>query len=361
MDPAVTTCSPVEATSATTAPGRDPLTVSGESWFEAGQRATLSTEADIQAILAENPDWLKDTVLPRRVTIETVFGCNAKCGMCVIDDPSDRKKGIMPMDLFKRIVDSLVPYKERLELFDLFALGEPLLDPLICERIRYVKSKGFRRLAFATNAHLLNERKQQDLLETGIETLIFSLDGITKETHEAIRERVDYDRALGNVLSIIKRRNEGGYKTRFIVRFVRQPRNTHEWERYKTFWVTQISPEKGDLVAVYDMHTWAGGIDSKDHVLGAENKQPEIEREPCHHAFNNLTILADGSMPLCSEDILSAKYKFGNTKFQDPIEVFNSPRFKAMRNLHLAGKKSLLKGCGECTILYSERKRASFT
>lgn len=294
-----------------------------------------------------------DRIIPKRVTIETVFGCNARCPMCVIENPTDRIKGVMPLETFKRIIDSLVPYREHFEMFDLFALGEPLLDRYLFERIRYVKANGFKRLAFSTNAQLLNKKNQKALLESGIETVIFSLDGTRKITHETIRPRVTFERVVRNILSILRMRDEGNYGTRFIIRFIKQPLNETEWPRYKEFWNLRISPTRGDMVTFYNMHSWAGGVSTKRDLLG-DNFDDEIEKAACHHAFDNMTILADGSMPLCAEDILDPQYGLGNVIGNDPIDVFNSDAFNELRALHQAGSKNDLASCRECTILYSE-------
>ncbi|PPR64027.1 MAG: hypothetical protein CFH10_00349 [Alphaproteobacteria bacterium MarineAlpha4_Bin2] len=300
------------------------------------------------------PDW----IIPKRATIETVFGCNARCPMCVIENPTDRMKGVMPLDTFRGIVDSLVPYRNHFEMFDLFALGEPLLDRHLFERIRYVKSKGFKRLAFSTNAQLLNKERQQALLQSEIETVIFSLDGARKATHEKIRPRVTFERVVRNILSVIKLRDEGDYPTRFIVRFIKQPLNAAEWPRYKVFWDARTSRRRGDLVTSYNMHSWAGGIASKRDLLG-DRFDPEIEAAPCHHAFDNMTILADGSMPLCAEDILDPQYGIGNVIGRDPVEVFNGAAFNALRERHKAGRKNELPSCRECTLLYSESAKTN--
>jgi MoaA/NifB/PqqE/SkfB family radical SAM enzyme len=67
-------------------------------------------------------------IIPERIQLEIVFGCNASCSMCPVDLPTDRNKGVMSMDLFKDIVDEMNPYKNSIEKFDLWGLGEPLLD-----------------------------------------------------------------------------------------------------------------------------------------------------------------------------------------------------------------------------------------
>jgi len=302
-----------------------------------------------------DPHWNSEKIIPERVVIETIFGCNAKCGMCIIDMPTDRKKGIMGMDGYKKIVDGLAPYHDRVKMFDLFGLGEPLLDPMIFDRINYARGKGFRGLSFSTNAHLLEAEKQKKLLDTGIETIIFSIDGINKETHEAVRQRTDFDRVLKNCIDTIKMRDEGGYKTRFVVRFIRQEINYDQWPEYKAFWEAQTSPDKRDIVTCYDVHNWSGVVEEKKNI--AATQQQEIDKEPCHHIFEKLVILANGAVALCFEDILDAQFKFGNAFEEDPVEIFNNTSFNKIRKLHMAGKRCNLKICGECSVLYNERTR----
>jgi MoaA/NifB/PqqE/SkfB family radical SAM enzyme len=304
-----------------------------------------------------DPHWSGERLIPSRVVIETVFGCNARCAMCVIEEPTDRPKGVMDMDLYKSIVDRLAPYAANIGIFDLFGLGEPLLDPLLFDRIRYARSKGFRRLGFATNGHLLTPEKQVGVLESGIDTVIFSLDGITKETLEGIRPRVSFDRVMKFCPEIVRRRNEGNYRTRFVVRFTRQQANSHEWEAFREFWSGVLSPERGDVVYCYNVHSWSGQVADCALPDQIPDRRPDIEQMACHHAFEKLVILANGAVSLCFEDILEAQFGFGNVRDQDPIDVFNSPRFNKIRKLHVDGKKANLKICGNCRVLYNELER----
>jgi hypothetical protein len=67
-----------------------------------------------------DPHWSGERLIPRRIVIETIFGCNATCGMCVINHPTEREKGVMPMHKFTLLIDKLAPHRETVELFDLF-------------------------------------------------------------------------------------------------------------------------------------------------------------------------------------------------------------------------------------------------
>jgi len=293
-------------------------------------------------------------LIPKRLTIETIFGCNANCTMCVINLPTKRKKGIMPLEMSKYILDECSPYVDQINQLDFFGLGEPLLDPYLFERIKYAKEKGFRNIAISTNADLLDKEKQKKLLETGIDTILFSIDGVKKETHEKIRRGVKFERVVDNCQGIIRMRDEGNYKTRFVMRFIRQDINKNEWEPFKRFWKPKLSREKKDLMIIYDMHTWGGERFSKDAVLNKKKRDPEIEKKPCHRINELLIILADGTVPLCNEDFHHAKYNFGNVKDKSPIEIFNCEKFNRIRKIHSEGKKNTLELCKDCTVLYSE-------
>jgi len=291
-------------------------------------------------------------VVPERMQLETVFGCNANCFMCPVNAPSKRKKGIMSIDLFKKITDEMAPFRERIKKFDLWGLGEPLLDKTLYEKIKYTKLKGFQNLAIATNADLLTKKCQDYLLDSGLDTIIFSIDGYKKETHESIRRGVDFDRVIKNVQSIIEKRNKDNYKTRFVVRFIRQKCNKSEWKMFKEYWLTKISLDRKDIIICYNAHTWAGEMPFFEDII--EKRNSEIEEKPCHHIYDRLVVLWDGTVALCCSDLHNGEYALGNVNDSSPINIFNNEKIKKIREIHQAGKKNNMRICRECSILYSE-------
>jgi radical SAM protein with 4Fe4S-binding SPASM domain len=297
--------------------------------------------------------------VPVRLTIETIFGCNASCIMCPIDFPARRKKQVMPSDLYRDIVDRMSPWAAEITKFDLFGLGEPLLDPHLFDRIRYARSKGFHHIGISTNADPLNAERRRRLLDSGIDTVIFSVDGIDRDTHEGIRVNTHFDRVVANCLATIRLRDEGGYGTRFVIRFIRQPRNYDQWDRFQEFWLSVISPEKNDFITLYDAHTWGGKVAAKAEVLKG-HFDVNLERMPCH-LLNNLIVLSDGSVPLCCEDWLDSPFRLGNVRDRHPMEIFNSRKFERIREVHAEGRKNAIPICRECTVLHSEATRVVVT
>lgn len=259
----------------------------------------------------------------------------------------------MPPALSTKIFEELSPYVHLIEKLDLFGLGEPLLDPHLMDRIRDAKKHGFRNIAISTNAELLTAEKRTALLDTGIDTIIFSIDGIRPETHEAIRKKLHYKKILENCLAILAERDAGKFPTRFVVRFIRQDSNREEWEEYAKFWGSVLNKAACDLIIRYDAHSWSGAVESKEKHLQSIARDPYLEMKPCWHVFEHFVVLADGTVPLCSEDWHKATVQFGNVGRNSVLEIFNNRKYQAVRRLHAAGTKTKISLCRECTVHYS--------
>jgi radical SAM protein with 4Fe4S-binding SPASM domain len=106
----------------------------------------------------------------RGVMIGTNGGCNASCPSC----PTNKlirehlPAGVMSMEMFKRIIDGLAHPSIRLvkNKIGLGLFGEPLMDPLIVERAKYVRQRLPNvKLLLNTNAGPFNERRHRELID----------------------------------------------------------------------------------------------------------------------------------------------------------------------------------------------------
>lgn len=296
-----------------------------------------------------------EVLIPSIVQIEPVFGCNASCIMCVIDLPTARKKMAMPMKLFRKVVDDITPYRDTITQIDLFGLGEPLIDSHIFERIRYLKENGLQGVGISTNADLLDEERQELLLESGVDAVIISIESTKKEVHEKIRVNTVFERVVNNADSLIRKRNSGNYKTRFIFRFISQKMNRGCWNEYKTFWGDRIDRKKGDQINSYRVHNWVGEAPVK-----AGPRTVDVEQLECYQVFDRAFILADGTLSMCSCDLHHPFNAVGNVADSSVIDAFNSHRMKDIRDIHISGRKNTIDICRQCNMLYSRRHKQVF-
>ncbi len=136
--------------------------------------------------------------LPQYVQIEPVGQCNLRCQMCAIqfreDGPPFGPPAFMDFNIFTRIVDEFPTLKE----LHLQGLGEPMMHPRFFDMVEYAVGKGIR-VSTNTNLTLLNLRRAERCVTSGLHTIYISIDGSTAQTYERIRVRAHFERVIRNV------------------------------------------------------------------------------------------------------------------------------------------------------------------
>jgi len=291
--------------------------------------------------------------IPIHLEIEVVRGCNAKCVMCALNYAEGKllERGKMGEENFKKIINKFLLYISKIQFVSLIGIGEALLDEGLFKKIKYLKKYGFKNVAIATNAALLDEKKQINLLESGIDTVICSIDGIDKKTHESIRLNTNFDKVVKNVQSCIEKRNKGNYKTRFLIRMIRQKLNYQQWPEYVKYWERYINRKKGDDIIAFDVHNW-GGTRVKETVDYAI---------PCPLMLEKTFIAFNGDVYPCFSSGILKEAKIGNALVEDPLAIYNSQVLKHHRAMHRAGLRGYLYLCRGCNIPDQRMKRVLST
>jgi MoaA/NifB/PqqE/SkfB family radical SAM enzyme len=146
---------------------------------------------------------------PSYVQIEPVGQCNLRCKMCPInfrdDKPLHGKTKMMDFDLYCQIIDQLT----NLETLHLQGLGEPMLHPRFFDMIAYAVGKGVR-VTTNTNLTLLNQARAEMVIESGLDTLHFSIDGTNAETYENIRLNASFDKVIANLEGLMNAKQRLG-------------------------------------------------------------------------------------------------------------------------------------------------------
>jgi hypothetical protein len=126
--------------------------------------------------------------------LEVTNRCNLLCETCPrtfeeLEPPAD-----MSWALFTKIVDQ-VPDVARVVLH---GVGEPMLVKNLPKMIRYLKDRGTYVL-FNTNGTLLNPKKFQEIIDTGLDELRVSLDAADRKSYLAVRGKDFFNRIVRDV------------------------------------------------------------------------------------------------------------------------------------------------------------------
>ena len=140
--------------------------------------------------------------------LEVTNRCNLLCETCprtfeTLEPPAD-----MSWALFTRIVDQ-VPDVARVVLH---GVGEPMLVKALPRMVRYLKDRGTYVL-FNTNGTLMQPRRFQELIDTGLDELRVSLDAADRDSYLKVRGKDYFDRIVRDVGKFVAYQKSTGATT----------------------------------------------------------------------------------------------------------------------------------------------------
>lgn len=266
---------------------------------------------------------------PLHLDIESTNACNLRCVMCPRNFMTE-KIGYIEWNLFKKIIDEGAKY--RLPSIKLNYRGEPLLHPNLPRMVRYAKEKRIIEVQFNTNGLPLNKKKIEELLDAGLDRIIFSFDGATKETYEKIRTGSNYEKVVNNIRTLVVMRNEMGLKRPLVrVQMVKMKENEHEVEDFLKMWIPVAN-----RVAV----------STKREPRGV---QEEVRHFPCPQIWQRLMVCWDGEVRICCGD-WSGEIVLGNAKESSIYELWHSQKLNQIRELHAQGRFNEIPVCARCEV-----------
>jgi radical SAM protein with 4Fe4S-binding SPASM domain len=166
--------------------------------------------------------------LPSYIQLEPVGQCNLRCQMCAIqfrqDGPPHGPLAFMDFAQFTRIIDQFTNLRE----LHLQGLGEPMMHPRFFDMVSYAVNKGIK-VTTNSNLTLLNERRAELCVTSGLDCLHVSIDSASAEIYERIRVRAHFDRVVCNLkrlLAVRERLHSNIPRIHLVMVIMRQ--NLHE-------------------------------------------------------------------------------------------------------------------------------------
>jgi MoaA/NifB/PqqE/SkfB family radical SAM enzyme len=242
----------------------------------------------------------RQRALPRAIYLELTSACNLNCVMCPTQRTVVKKHkpdGFMDPALFERLVDEIAAF-DRTTKVVLHKDGEPMLHPQIVEMATYAARK-LDNVLLVTNGTLMTEDKARGLLESGIGSVRFSVDGLSRQTFEKIRRQdpanvyadplvpVDYESVLANIRRFCAMKKERGVTRPNVgVRITDFEATRKELADYKQYWEQHV-----DFVEVARLLSWSGQVTSESSDAAS--------RYPCMALWSQAVVNWDGRLAAC--------------------------------------------------------------
>ncbi len=258
---------------------------------------------------------------PLSIDIELASICDLACPHCSREYIVTPDK-IMDFDLYKKIIDEISEMS--VPSIKLNWRGEPLLHPNISKCIDYAKRKGILEVIINTNATMLTKKKSEELIDSGLDYMIYSFDGGTKKTYEKMRpgrfKKNQYENIVKNIIDFNEVRFKKKAKfpiTKIQMIMTSDTRNEID-EFYKTF------ENIVDDVTVTQYNERGGGLNDLDENIKTKlikyfkdkNLSPNTsymvdidkniyvseKRKTCEQIYQRLMITYNGRVGMCCHD-----------------------------------------------------------
>lgn len=132
---------------------------------------------------------------------ECTLRCNMHCRHCGSDCKVSTTTPDMPAADFFKAIDDITPHVNPNEVFVIFTGGEALLRPDIEDCGLELYRRGFP-WGIVSNGHLLDQRRLDSLLDSGMHSIAISLDGLEEE-HNWMRQTPDSYARASRAISLL--------------------------------------------------------------------------------------------------------------------------------------------------------------
>lgn len=225
-------------------------------------------------------------------------------------------KNFMDFADFQKIISHITDFSEN-AVVSLSAFGEPLLHPQFLECASKVLSQNDKNhsisLLIETDGMLVTDELASKIASLAASknaevNWIVYLDAVEKSMYAKLHncDEGDFEKALRSIQIL-----EKAFPHHVYPQFMRMKTNESQLESFYRFWSEKSSPSQGELI-IQKYNSFCGALpDVKSADLSPVN------RLPCWHLRRDMTILSDGTVPLCFQ---LANENAGNI-LSDGIEI----------------------------------------
>jgi len=277
---------------------------------------------------------------PYKVILDPCNICYMGCRLCPhglheLKIPRE----MMDLQTFKTIVDLLKEFAFEISLHN---WGEPLLHPDIFQMISHVKASHVGT-NMSTTLATAGRKEIEELIKSGLEYLVVSIDGVSPETYNTYVPRGDFHKVMDNLRTLVRRRIEVGSRFPIIEwQFLVMRHNEHEISR-----VREMSREIGvDRLRVASAGLPMGKVDDRSLAEQWMPKNPNYWRlnplklkyqpylldQSCFYLYRSITVNPNGEVSPCCT-VYDERYSFGNLLADGLEGVWNNEAYQSARTV----------------------------
>lgn len=286
---------------------------------------------------------------PFSLVLDTCSLCNLECIWCPTGQKRNtRTQCIMPHNKVIKIFNKLGPYLKQVMLCN---WGEPFLNKDLISEIKFIQQHYDLQLILSTNLNIkLSNEQANDLVNSGLDVLICSIDGTTQEVYEIYRKKGNLNIAIENLKLLMKSKKENNAKSPLIIwQYLVFKHNEHELKNAEKL-AKEIGVDEIKFVKPWCPEDWVSSLPQyTNYKINDNNYKKEYKQvtKQCYCLWTTMVINANGSVsPCCSVE--NEKDDFGNFFNQSLFTLWNNKNYRIARKYNINRQKSIINNI--CTI-----------
>jgi len=297
---------------------------------------------------------------PMSVSIEPTTACNLGCPEC----PSglkmfSRKTGHVRLDDFQSWIDCMADHLIHLNLY---FQGEPFIHPEFIRLVGYARKRKIFT-STSTNGHFITESVAREIVLSGLDQIIISIDGVTQEVYEQYRIHGKLDKVLESTRLLVDQKHRLRSRTPHVVfQFLVVAPNEHQIPE-----VLKLADELGvdevrlKTAQVYD-YVNGNPLLPKDerysrYVRKADGtyRVKNLLENQCWRMWSGCVITWDGRVVPCCFD-KDATHALGSLREYSMPEIWNGDAYRDFRKKLLQSRAEIdiCANCSEGTRVWTE-------
>ncbi len=289
---------------------------------------------------------------PFTLSFEPTTACNLRCPECPSGLRSfSRATGNLKSDFFRRTIDEV--YHDLLYLIFYFQ-GEPYINPDFLDMVAYARQKEIYTIT-STNGHFLNSENARRTVESGLDRLIISVDGVTQEVYEQYRIGGKLETVLEGARNVVKwKKSLNSATPHLIFQFlVVRPNEDQIPAIYELAQSIGVDEVKLKTAQIYDYEQGNPLIPLNEkyaRYAKQENGTYRLKNELLNHCWklwHACVITWDGIVAPCCFD-KDVAHPLGNLKEQSFDSIWQGEAYQSFRASLLKGRDQI-DICTNCT------------
>ena len=245
----------------------------------------------LDRIKQQNEDYI-ETVrppFPKNMLLELNNTCNHKCIFCG-SSKMTRKKGQMEKKFVLRVLAEA--YKEGTREIGFYNTGEPFMAKNLSDYIHFAKKIGYEYIYISTNGALATPEKAKSVIDSGLDSIKFSINAFSKETYIKIHGSDDFDKVIENIKFFSDYRKQNNLNFKIYVTVVQTDLIKGEIEYGRNL----LSPYVDDFYI-----SIMGNQGGKNNYSNQPSRPKQIMKK-CSMIYNTINISCEGYLTACCVD-----------------------------------------------------------